>query len=409
MVDLTKAVIKRLKRPAKGNKIYYDDDVKGFGCRVTAAGSLSFVLNYTTKGGRERRITIGNAGGGKGSWTVGAARIRAREFKRLVDDDGDPLADIEDERAAPTVADLIARFEAEHLPRLRSSSQADYERMIRNHIRPHFGTHVKVADVRFEDIDRLHRKITTAGHLHRANRVIAVLSKMFALAVRWRMRDDNPAKGIERNLEHHRRRYLSSDELMRLTTALAKYPDQQAANVIRLLLLIGCRRGEALGMRWADIDLATGKWSKPPSSTKQKEHHEVPLSAPLRQLLSEMRDAQASKHSKRPLGEFVFPSLSDSGHLEGFKRSWRTICKAAKITNLRVHDLRHSYASQLVSGGASLPLIGALLGHASPATTARYAHLAADPLRQATERVGAVITAAGKPSKEPVKLPRRGR
>jgi integrase len=405
MVHLTEAATKRLPRPKQGNRITYDDVVRGFGCRVTAAGARSYVLNYTTKSGRERRITIGDCN----DWTATAARAKARDLRREIDNGGDPLADIEAEREAATVADLIARFGAEHLPRLRPSSQADYRRMIENHIRRHFGRHVKVADVRFEDIDRLHRKITTAGHLHRANRVIAVLSKMFALAVRWRMRDDNPAKGIERNLEHHRRRYLSSDELMRLTTALAKYPDQQAANVIRLLLLTGTHRGEALSIRWADVDLTTGKWSKPPSSTKQKEHHEVPLSAPVRQLLSEMRDAQASKHSKRPLGEFVFPSLSDSGHLEGFKRSWRTICKAAKITNLRVHDLRHSYASQLVSGGASLPLIGALLGHASPTTTARYAHLAADPLRQATERVGAVITAAGRPSKGPVKLSRRGR
>src|SRR5262249_55952576 len=137
------------------------------------------------------------------------------------------------------------------------------------------------------------------------------------------------------------------------------------------LLLTGARRGEVLSMRWADIDLTAGRWSKPLSSTKQKEHHEVPLSAPARQLLSKIRGAQARKDPKRPLGGFVFPGVGDSGHVVNLKRPWRQLCKTAGITGLRIHDLRHSYASQLVSAGASLPLIGALLGHSNPTTTHR--------------------------------------
>jgi integrase len=403
-MHLTDATIKRLPAPKKGNKITYDVGVPGFGCRVTAAGTRSFILNYTTRGGRERRHTIGQFP----DWSTTAARARARELRRLIDDGGDPLADIESERKAASVADLMKRFEAEHLPRLRASSQADYRRMIENHIKPHFGRHIKVADVRFEDIDRLHRRITAAGHLHRANRVVAVLSKMFSLAIRWRMRTDNPVKGIERNVEHHRRRYLSGHELVRLTKALAEYPDQQAANAVRLLLLTGARRGEVLSMRWADVDLTAGTWSKPPSSTKQKEFHEVPLSAPARQLLGEILDAQAGKRGVVPT--FVFPGVGGTGHRTNLKRPWTQMCKAAGITGLRIHDLRHSYASQLVSGGASLALVGALLGHSSPVTTARYSHLHHDPMREATERVGVLITTAGQPANEPVQLkPRRGR
>src|SRR5262249_27436988 len=106
---------------------------------------------------------------------------------------------------------------------------------------------------------------------------------------RWHMRESNPAKGIERNIEYHRRRYLSGDELVRLTKALAKHPDKKAADAIRLLLLTGARRGEVLGMRWEHLDLGTGVWSKPASSTKQKEAHEVSLSAPARQLLADIR------------------------------------------------------------------------------------------------------------------------
>jgi integrase len=401
---LTDAIVKRLPTPAKGKEITLDDEVTGFGVRITAAGARSYVLRYTTRAGRERVYTLGDA-------TVRRctdARAKARDLRRDIEDGGDPLADLEDERSAPTVAELIERFREEHLPRKRESTRADYERMLRLHIGPHFGRHARVADVRFEDIDALHRKITKAGSNYAANRCVAVLSKMFSLAVRWGMRETNPTKGIERNTEYSRRRYLSPDELARLTTALAEHHDQQAADIIRILLFCGCRRGEALAMRWADVDLSAGTWSKPASSTKQKEAHEVPLSAPVRQLLSEIRERQAGKRHALPT--FVFPGNGDTGHVVEIKKSWWRICKAAQITGLRIHDLRHSYASQLASGGASLPLIGALLGHSNPVTTSRYSHLFDDPLRAATEKVGAVIVAAGKPAlPAPVELKRGGR
>ena len=401
---LTDAFIKRLPVPARGNRITYDSDVHGFGARVTTGGARSFILNYVTRSGRERRLTIGSCS----DWRATAARAEAKRLRQVIDQGGDPLSDIEAERQAPTMVKLCDRFEAEHLPRLRASSQADYKRMIANHIRPAL-KHLKVADVAFEDIDRLHRRITAAGHLHRANRVIAVASKMFSLSMRWGYRTDNPAKGIERNLEHHRRRYLSGDELARLIRALAAHPDKQGANIIRILLLTGCRRGEALSMRWADVDLGEkGVWSKLPSSTKQREHHQAPLSAPARQLLSEIREEYVSKHPKKPLGEYVFPSHSAVGHVVELKRAWRQLCKAAGLKELRLHDLRHSYASQVVSGGGSLALVGALLGHSTPQTTSRYAHLHLDPMREATERVGAAILTAGQPPKEPVELKPRG-
>ena len=399
---LTDALAKRLAAPVRGKVIYVDDEVVGFGLRVTAAGARSFILRYTTKASRERVFTIGSAG----DWTTTAARAEAKRLRRLIDVGGDPLGEIEDERAAPTVSELCDRFEAEHLPRKRPRTAADYEGMLRVWIRPHFGPHAKVADVTFADIDALHRKISKVAP-YRANRVIAILSKMFSLAVRWHMRETNPCKGIEKNREYGRRRYLSADELARLIKALAEHPDQTVADVFRLLLLTGARRGEVLGMRWADVDLTEGTWSKPPSSTKQREHHQVPLNAPARQLLSEIRERQANKH--RVLPEFVFPGHGTTGHVVEIKKAWRALSKAAGIIGLRIHDLRHSYASTLASGGASLPLIGALLGHANPTTTARYAHLFHDPLREATERVGAIITNAGKPAPEPVVPFKRGR
>jgi integrase len=389
--------IKAMPLPAEGARIVYDDMVPGFGIRVTAKGAKSFVLNYFTRAGRERRYTIGQFP----NWVTVAARQKARDLKREIDNGGDPLAAVEEERTAPTMAELADRFESEHLPRRRAGTQADYRSILSKHIRPHFGKHVKVADVTIDDVERLHRRITHAGKPYRANRVVAVLSKMLTLAKQWKMRPDNPAQGIERNYEAKRKRYLNGDELRNLLAALATHSDQRSANVIRLLLLTGARRGEVLSMRWADIDLSAGKWVKPASTTKQKAEHEAPLNAPARALLAEIADAQASK---RGLPEFVFPGAGANGHVVEIKRSWRTLCRAAGISNLRIHDLRHSFASQLASGGASLPLIGALLGHSNPTTTARYAHLFDDPQRQAAERVGAVIAAAANPPVQPVAM-----
>jgi hypothetical protein len=158
---LTDATIKRLPLPAKASKIHPDGDVPGFGVRVTANGARSFVLRYRVRGsGRERTYTVGSTG----DWQTTAARSEAQRLRRLIDQGGDPLGDIERQRTEPTVADLIERFLTEHVePRLRPGTVRHYRRLIDRHIRPHFGAHIKVADVSFADLDRLHRKISKGG------------------------------------------------------------------------------------------------------------------------------------------------------------------------------------------------------------------------------------------------------
>lgn len=404
-VKLTDTMVKDLELPASGNRIVYDSEVKGFGCRVTAKGSRAFILNYRTQSGRERRFTIGSYP----DWKTIPAREEAKALKRRIDVGEDPMEEREEDRQGKTMADLCERFEEEHLPKKRPATVRDYKSIMRREILPEM-KHLKVAEVTYTEIDDLHRKITRRGAPYVANRTLAVLSKMFGLAQKWRWRPDNPCRGVERNSEEKRQRYLSPAELGKLTEALANLDDQQGANVIRLLLLTGARSGEVKAARWEDLDLETGVWTKPGATTKQKTEHRVPLSAPARQLLSELlAKAKAdSKAKDRQMSPFVFPGRS-GGHREEVKRTWHDACVAAGIVTTervtsangkeklilkpgaRIHDLRHTYASLLASAGLSLPVIGALLGHSQPATTARYSHLMDDPLRQATERVGAIV------------------
>ena len=221
---------------------------------------------------------------------------------------------------------------------------------------------------------------------------------MFSLAVRWHYRADNPARGIERHPEDKRERYLSADELARLGAALAKHRDKAAANIFRLLLVTGARRGEVQAARWADFDLKDGVWTKPASATKQGELHRIPVNAPAQLLLANLRKVAADE------AEYLFPGTGAGGHRVELKADWAAVCKAARIKGVRIHDLRHSYASVLAGSGHSLPIIGRLLGHSSAVTTLRYAHLQDDPLRKATETAGAIVTAGNKPGARVVPL-----
>ena len=379
-------LVKELPAPDRGAKITYDSDVSGFGVRVTKGGARAYILNYRIAG-RERRYTIGSAT----EWKAAAARKFAADMKARIRLGHDPLAELEEARNARTVADLCDRFEEDHLPRLRPNTQKQYRQSIhgsarRKGIRDHFKHH-KVEDLKHADIEDYHRKVSRTAPTM-ANRDLSVISRMLGLAVRWGWRQDNPARGTERNQEEKRTRYLSQAEIKALTDALLDLPDQQAANVFRLMLLTGCRKGEALSARWDQIDLDAGRWIKPGSTTKQKTEHRVPLSAAAVALLAEI-DRE---------GEFVFPGQIEGRHRQEVKKQWENICVAAGLVDdegnktVRMHDLRHTYASVLASAGLSLPIIGALLGHSQPTTTARYAHLMDDPLRQATERAAALVS-----------------
>jgi len=375
---LTDKLVKSLPTPPSGNRITYDSEVRGFGMRVTAKGARAFILNYRV-GGRERRYTIG----AYPDWSVMAAREEAKRLKRQVNLGQDPMLPRYIERTAPTVTDLAKRYLEEYATRKVPRAQSDDRSMIKKIILPAIGT-MKVPNVRHEDIDRLHREVSRKRPI-RANRVAQLLSKMFNLAIRWEYCADNPMKGLHRNPEPKRTRYLSSDEMGRLIEALNEHPNQKSGNVIRLLLLTGARRSEVMKATWDQFDLEAGIWVKPSAHTKQKKEHRVPLSAAARQLLSTIKvEAGPSP--------YVFPGIGADQPLTDIKRFWANICKTEDVKDSRINDMRHTYASILASAGLSLPVIGALLGHTQPNTTARYSHLFDDPLREATERVGALVS-----------------
>ena len=389
---LTDKLVRALPLPAKGASITYDGDVPGFGVRVTANGTRSFVLNYMCAG-RERRTTIGQFP----TWSATAAREEARSLRRKVDAGIDPMDEREAKdaaavasRSAPTMIDLFNRYEVEHLPRKSPRAAADDRSMWSGIVLPRIGA-IKVVDVRPPDIDSLHAEVSKTRPV-RANRMVEVVRKAFNMAIRWGWRADNPASGVHRNQEEKRARYLSTPEIIRLSSALAAHPERVSATAIKLLMLTGARRTEVLAARWDMFDMNAGVWLKPSSHTKQRKEHRVPLSGPARQLLVDIRLGA--------IGPYVFPGRL-GGPLRDVKRTWAAVCVKAGIQDCRLHDLRHTYASILAGAGMSLPIIGALLGHTQTQTTARYAHLLDDPLRAATERVGALIGGAGdKPAEE---------
>jgi integrase len=420
---LTEIGVRKQLAPARGQTLLWDTDVKGFALRVTPGGAKAFVLDYRVDG-RQRRITIGAFP----DWSVQAARNAAKKLKKEVDSGADPMGQRHADRVAPTLQDVWERYATEHLPRKAVRAQADERSMWLKIILPRLGK-LKLAAIDADHIDELHREITTVrGTPVRANRVVEVLRRAFNLAIRWKWLADNPASGVRKNPEEKRNRFLNRNEIAALAQALTDHPEVTSANAIRLLMLTGARRSEVLGATWAMFDLENGIWTKPSAHTKQRLIHRVPLSGPALRLLAEIKQEAIRLADGVAPSPFVFPG-ADGRPLTDVKRTWLTVCRQAGLAvqvqkmdrdgkpakgkdgkplliwqpNVRLHDLRHSFASILVSAGASLPLIGQMLGHTQVQTTQRYAHLFDDPMRAAAETVGDLVTGA------PGKMPQRNR
>lgn len=361
--------------PGKAHVIYYDEQIPGFGIRVTKAGARAFILNYHVSG-RERRITIGR----HPAWTAAAARERAKELRREIDQGHDPLDERQERRDAPSVGDLWKEYEKAHLPTLSLRSQLDQRGMWLTYILPEL-KNVAVKELTSRQVDQLHAAIS-AGKPTRANRVLEVLRKALNLAIRWEWIERNPADGFRRNAEHPRERYLTAEEYERVLGALDRMPNPRAANAIRLLILTGARRGEVLGLEWQDLDLDKGVWNRPPSKSKDRKRKRIALSNAAVVLLQAMS-------AGAPAG-LLFPTRNGTP-MPDINKPWAWLKKETGLPDLRVHDLRHSFASVLISSGETLETIGKLLGHSQHQTTMRYAHLMDDPQRRAANKLAATL------------------
>lgn len=404
MAKLTETFAKRVKAPSNGNRIYYDGEITGFGLRVTPNESKSFVLNYRFNG-QEHRYTIGPFP----EFSVQMARDKAYELRQAISNGQDPFTlretkqreSAEAEARLRTLKDLADEYMDRHAKvHKRPKSVRDDKAMLDGVIVPQLGR-IRVAHISRRDVSDLHTSLKATPY--RANRVLALLRKMFNFAIADNEREwglsQNSAAGVQRFHEEKRERWLSEEELERLSVAMRKYPAQRAKladvslkqqafvraealramNAIRLIMLTGARKGEALTATWSQFDLERGVWTKPSHNTKQKRIEHVPLND----------QALAFLKSLPHDGEYLFPGRL-AEHLSDLKYPWAEVCKQAKLHDVHIHDLRHTYASHLVCRGVSLPMVGKLLGHTQPQTTARYAHLADNPLREASNKFPSV-------------------
>ena len=380
---LTKRAVEAV-RPADRDLILWDTELKGFGCKVTPKGKRVYFAYYRTREGQQRRPSIGV----HGAMTCEQARETARQW--LADRDRDPSGLRQARKSAPTVAEFAERYVTQHAEAKKSSkSTVQDRRMLERFVLPAFGKH-KLAEVTRADVVKLHHRLKDTPY--QANRVLALLSKMFNLAESWDLRPDgtNPCRHVEKYRERNRERFLSEAELARLADVLAaaertrtETPSVIAA--IRLLLFTGARLSEILTLRWEHVDVEGQCLRLPDSKTGAKVVYLPPAALEILTALD--------RHEDNP---YVIAGAKLGSHLINLQKPWRRIRAKAGLDDVRLHDLRHSFASMAVAGGLTLPVIGALLGHTQPATTARYAHLADDPLKQAANLIGGRIAAAMK-------------
>jgi len=390
-VALTQRDIKALTPQAGAQYVVWDEAIPGFGVRVSPQGTKTFILKYRLASGRVRWKTLGRFG----TLALDAARKQAKTDIGIVASGADPLVVRDHARDAPTLGDVADRFLEDHVEtRRKPATERLYRLAIDGHLRPKLGA-VAIADIGTEDVLKLHHQLRATPYM--ANRVLAVASALLNWAARAGYRGKgphvNPCDGIEKFRETARRRYLTPQELRRLGAALRlaerrAVMSPAAVAAIRLLLLTGARVSEILSLRWRDVNLTTGLLTLPDSKTGAKV---ILLNAPAIDILKTCPKFAGSK--------YVFPGEGRGETRKGQHRvnltdAWGWVRRRARIPDVRLHDLRHSFASIAVSGGQTLPMVGALLGHTQAQTTQRYAHLMDDPLRAASAATGATIAAA---------------
>jgi integrase len=409
MAKLTKQSLARLK-PRSKPYIEYDSDLPGFGVAVYPSGIKSWVCEYRPHGGgrgvAKKRVTLGKTS----QLTPEQARKAAGDMLATVRLGGDPAQEKLERRASVTVGELIDLFDSQYVGPMLKPGTIVSHRIALEELRRAHGA-LKATALTRAHVTTLHFRM--ADRPYAANRAAAVWSKAFAWAADAGLIPEgrNPIKGLKKYREQGRQRFLTRDELARLGDKLregetlglpyavdeskptAKHApkadhrrvklDQYAAAAIRLLILTGARLREILHAKWEQVDIERGLIFLADSKTGKKPLY---LSAAVQQVLVDLPRVEGNPH--------VIAGAKDGQPRSDLKKPWAAVSRAASLEGVRLHDLRHSFASIGAGASLGLPIIGKLLGHSQPATTARYAHLDADPLRRAANTIGATISAA---------------
>ena len=382
MPKLTKRFVEATEIGATRYDIF-DSQIPGFGIRIAPSGTRTYVLMYRS-GGRRWRVSLGR----HGITTPEQAREAAIDILARVNRGENLAASRQGGGHITTFADLAERFDKEHIAiRLKPRTAKEYRRNLQLFIVPALGR-LKVAEVTRADVARLHHEFRDTPY--QSNRNLEIVSKMFNLAEMWGLRPDgsNPCRHVKKYKEEKRERYLSTDELARLGEVLRQCEQEgiesaSTINLIRLLVFTGCRLSEIQTLKWDYVDLDNEVLRLPDSKTGAKIVH---TDGAATRILSGIE-----RHDDNP---WVIPGKLPHTHWQEPQRPWRRIRARAGLDDVRIHDLRHTFASMAVSSGEGLPMIGKLLGHTQVQTTARYAHLFNEPVKQAAGNISSSIAAA---------------
>ena len=382
---LTNRAVAALK--VERDTVFWDRDLPGFGIRVYPSGGKVYIAQAREPDRTVRRVTVGrhdvlHADRARRRAALIIARIRAGE-------DPVPLPLAARHNGGPTVADLAERYLEEHAAvRLKPRTQRRVRGMLDNHILPALGR-LPLEAVERRDIVEFHRKLSDRPVT--ANKCVKLLSHMYRLGAGWGLAPEgfNPCRSVEKYPERTRERFLTDAEFARLGRVLDEAVDSgslplAAATAIRLLMLTGCRKSEILTLRWTEVDLDAGELHLRDSKTGPRAVQLPPTAVRLLEALPRKKGCP-----------WVFPGNDRDGRYSGsgLDHAWRTVRAAAGLEDVRLHDLRHSFASRALALGETLPVIGKLLGHSDIETTARYAHLAQDSIHETAERIAVSISA----------------
>jgi len=375
--NLTKKHLETIQ-PGEKEKIHWDSGYKGFGVRVSPMGRKTFVVQYR-KGSRTRRVSLGTFG----NLTVEEARRKAKKILGAVAGGDDPAERIAQFRKTPTMTDVCEKFLKEHVEtRLKHSTQKEYRRNIELYILPKFRT-FKVSEISKDDIAQAHFEL--ADRPYQANRNLGVLSRIFNLCEVWGYRPEgtNPCRHVKKYQEKKRECFLTQAQISVLFSVLDESvlngsESLHVASAFKLLLLTGCRLGEIQTLRWCDIQ--PNHIELPDSKTG---YRRLPLSPDAALVLNQIPKIENNPH--------VIAGIKSGQHCTDLQKPWRRIRVKAGIPKVRIHDLRHTFASHAVMAGHPLPIVGRLLGHSQIQTTMRYAHLADKEVALAASAIGQTL------------------